>query len=72
MPSGLWPPQVQAIAILPQIYAMTEARWTKDLLIWHLNDPDARRSIALIKPHSSEPRYDSTALAEVLLSAKRC
>ena len=59
------------IAILPQIYAMTEARRTKDVLIRHLNDPDARRSIVLIQPHTAEPRADSSALAEVLLSAKR-
>lgn len=57
------------IAILPQIYAMTEARRTKRVLIRHLKDSDARRSIALIQPHSYEPRADSTALAEVLLSA---
>ena len=59
------------IAILPQIYAMTEARRTKDVLIRHLNDPDARRSIVLIQPHTAEPHADSSALAEVLLSAKR-
>ena len=57
------------IAILPQIYAMTEACRTKGVLIRHLKDPDARRSIALIQPHSYEPRAYSTALAEVLLSA---
>ena len=57
------------IAILPQIYAMTEARRTKRVLIRHLKDSDARRSITLIQPHSYEPRADSTALAEVLLSA---
>ena len=57
------------IAILPQIYSMTEACRTKRVLIRHLKDPDARRSIALIQPHSYEPRAYSTALAEVLLSA---
>ena len=41
------------------------------MLIRHLKDPDARRSIALVQPHTSEPRSDSTALAEVLLSVER-
>jgi len=57
------------IAILPQIYAMTEARRTKRIVIRHFKDSDARRSIKLIQPHSHEPRADSTALAEVLFSA---
>ena len=58
------------IVILPQIYAMTEARRTKRVLIRHLKDSDARRSITLIQPHSYGPRADSTALVEVLLSAE--
>ena len=57
------------IAILPQIYAMTEPRRTKRIVIRHFKDSDARRSIKLIQPHSHEPRADSTALAEVLFSA---
>ena len=57
------------IVILPQIYAMTEPRRTKRIVIRHFKDSDARRSIKLIQPHSHEPRADSTALAEVLFSA---
>lgn len=56
------------IAILPSIYAATEARRGTDVSLHALLDPVARRDIALIQPQMLEPRPGSDILADVLKS----
>ncbi len=60
------------IAILPSIYAATEARRGTDVSLRALDDPTACRDISLIQPLLPEPRPGSDLLAEILRSeAKR-
>lgn len=56
------------IAILPQLYAVTEASRGTDVSLLHLDDPLAMRTIALIQPLLREPRLGSDILSSVLLS----
>ena len=56
------------IAILPSIYAATEARRGIDVSLYALHDPEARRDIALIRPNLPEPRPGGDMLAEFLVS----
>lgn len=56
------------VAILPKIYAATEARRGTDVSLFKLDEPDAKRQISLIQPLSSDPRSGSDALSSVLLS----
>jgi LysR family transcriptional regulator, hydrogen peroxide-inducible genes activator len=56
------------IAILPHIYAATEARRGTDVSLLSIDEPDAKRNIALIQPHLREPRLGSDVLADILLS----
>jgi LysR family transcriptional regulator, hydrogen peroxide-inducible genes activator len=55
------------IAILPHIYATTEARRGTDVALHRLDAPDAKRRISLIQPLLPEPRPGSDALSGVLL-----
>ena len=59
------------VAILPQIYAATEARRGTDVLLQYLDEADARRKIVLIQPLLPEPRAGSDALATVLLNVAK-
>lgn len=60
------------LAVLPSIYAATEARRGTDVSLHKLNDPAAQRDIALVQPQLPEPRLGSDVLAEILQSeAKR-
>lgn len=60
------------IAILPNIYAATEARRAGDIILRAIDDPGASRDIALVQPLLPETRLDGNALAEFLRSeAKR-
>ena len=60
------------IAVLPNIYAATEARRGTDTNLRALEDPAAFRDIALVQPMLSEPRLGSDLLLEILCSeAKR-
>ena len=54
------------IAILPSIYAATEARRATDVSLRVLDDPAASRDIALIQPQLPEPRPGSEVLSEIL------
>lgn len=54
------------IAILPQIYAVTEAQRGTDVQLRRLDWPEARRNIALIQLQSHEKRPGSQALATIL------
>lgn len=56
------------IAILPSIYAATEARRGTDVSLHALNDPAASREIALIQPQLPQTRPGSDVLAEILRS----
>lgn len=56
------------IAVLPSIYASTEARRNADIGLCPLADAAARRTIALIQPLLPEPRPGSEVLAEILRS----
>ena len=56
------------IAIIPSIYAVTEARRGTDVSLRALEDRSASRSIALIQPLLPEPRPGSDVLAEILHS----
>lgn len=56
------------IAILPSIYAATEARRGPDISLRALDDPAATRDIALIQPELPDPRPGSEMLAEILRS----
>lgn len=59
------------IAILPSIYAATEARRSTDVSLHSLNDPIAKRDIALIQSPLPDPRPGSEILAEILQSEAR-
>jgi LysR family hydrogen peroxide-inducible transcriptional activator len=59
------------VAILPQIYAATEARRGTDVLLRYLDEADARRQIVLIQPLLPKPRAGSDALAIVLLDVAK-
>ena len=54
------------IAILPSIYAATEARRGTDISLIAINDPVASRDLALIQPQLPEPRPGSDVLANIL------
>lgn len=56
------------VAILPSIYAATEARRGTDVSLYALDDPAASRDIALIQPLLPEPRPGSEVLVEFLSS----
>lgn len=56
------------IAILPSIYAATEARRSTDVSLHGLKDPTAQREIALIQPQLPDPRPGSDVLADILRS----
>ncbi|MGB0959176.1 MAG: LysR substrate-binding domain-containing protein [Halocynthiibacter sp.] len=56
------------IAVLPSIYAVTEARRGTDVSLHAITDPVACRDIALIQPQLAEPRPGSDVLAGVLRS----
>ncbi|MCT4553196.1 MAG: LysR substrate-binding domain-containing protein [Pelagimonas sp.] len=56
------------IAILPSIYAATEARRGTDVSLHALDHPTARRDIALIQPQLPDPRPGSDVLAAILRS----
>lgn len=55
-------------AILPSIYAATEALRGTDVSLHKIKDPAAKREIALIEPQLPEPRIGSDVLAEILRS----
>jgi LysR family hydrogen peroxide-inducible transcriptional activator len=59
------------IAILPSIYAATEARRGTDVRLHAISDPTACRDVALIQPQLPEPRPGSDVLAEILISEAR-
>ena len=59
------------VAILPQIYAATEARRGTDVVLQYLDEPDAMRNIVLIQPLLPEPRAGSAALASILLDVAK-
>ncbi|MFY0691619.1 MAG: LysR family transcriptional regulator [Paracoccaceae bacterium] len=54
------------VAILPEIYAMIEARRGTDVALRAVRDAGARRQLSLIQPSSTELRPGSETLAEVL------
>ena len=54
------------IAILPSIYAATEARRGTEVCLRALTDPAAMRDIALIHPQYHEPRPEGDMLADIL------
>jgi LysR family hydrogen peroxide-inducible transcriptional activator len=56
------------VAILPNIYAATEARRGTDIALVALDDPTAQRNIALIQPMLPEPRVGSDLLVDILKS----
>ncbi|WP_240686433.1 hydrogen peroxide-inducible genes activator [Aliiroseovarius marinus] len=56
------------IAILPSIYAATEARRGTEVRLYPLDDPAASRDLALIQPQLPEPRPGSEVLADILRS----
>jgi LysR family hydrogen peroxide-inducible transcriptional activator len=56
------------IAILPSIYAATEARRGTDVSLHAIEDPAASRDIVLVQPLLPEARPDSDVLAEILRS----
>jgi len=56
------------LAVLPSIYAVTEARRGTDVSLHALKDAAATREIALIQPLLPEPRPGSDLLAEILCS----
>ncbi|MCT4558940.1 MAG: hydrogen peroxide-inducible genes activator [Pelagimonas sp.] len=60
------------IAILPSIYAVTEARRRDiggaDIRLHPLDDPAAQRKIALMQPQRPDPRPGSDLLIEILRS----
>ena len=59
------------VAILPQIYAATEARRGTDVVLQYLDEHDAMRNIVLIQPLLPEPRAGSAALASILLDVAK-
>jgi len=56
------------IAILPSIYAATEARRSIDVSLLAIDEPTARRDIALIQPQLPDPRPGSDLLVEIIRS----
>ncbi|OUD08514.1 LysR family transcriptional regulator [Marivivens niveibacter] len=54
------------IAILPSIYAATEARRGTDVSLLAISDTAANRDLALIQPQLPEPRPGSEVLADIL------
>ncbi len=54
------------IAVLPQIYAMTEARRATDVVLRPLAEPGARRDIALIQPAGRAAHPGGATLANVV------
>ena len=59
------------IAILPSIYAATEARRGTDISLHALDDPAANRDIALIQAQLPQPRPGSEVLAGILRGEAR-
>lgn len=56
------------IAVLPSIYAATEARRATDVSLYPLDDPAAQRDIALVLPRLPDARPGSDVLAAILQS----
>ncbi len=56
------------IALLPSVYAATEARRGTDVHLIALNDDIARRDVALVQPQLPQARPGSEVLAEILRS----
>ncbi|SHG61106.1 hydrogen peroxide-inducible genes activator [Cognatishimia maritima] len=56
------------IAILPNIYAATEAQRGTDVSLHFLSDDAAAREIVLVQPQLPEPRPGSEILADILRS----
>lgn len=56
------------LAVLPSIYAATEARRGTDVSLRALRDAAAIREIALVQPLLPEPRSGSDLLVEILCS----
>ena len=56
------------VAVLPSIYAATEARRGTDVKLYAINDRSARRDIALIQPLLPEARTGTDVLVEILKS----
>lgn len=56
------------IAVLPQIYAATEARRAADVVLHAIDDPAASRDVALIEPMLREARTETEVLSEFLRS----
>ncbi|MEM8732272.1 MAG: hydrogen peroxide-inducible genes activator [Pseudomonadota bacterium] len=54
------------IAIVPSIYAATEARRGPEVRLFALDDPSAQRDISLVQPQLPEPRAGSEVLADIL------
>lgn len=59
------------VAILPSIYARTEARRGTDVVLLEIADKAARREIALIEGALPISQEESSALAEILTSEAR-
>ncbi|GAA6208360.1 hydrogen peroxide-inducible genes activator [Cognatishimia sp. WU-CL00825] len=59
------------IALLPEIYARTEARRGTDVALRYLAEPEATRKIALMYPHAGAGRPGGTALEEILLDVSK-
>ncbi|MFT6225213.1 MAG: LysR family hydrogen peroxide-inducible transcriptional activator [Paracoccaceae bacterium] len=55
------------VALLPHLYAVTEARRGTDIALRPLNAPGTERQIALIQDHTHAQRPANRALAEVLI-----
>lgn len=54
------------IAVLPQIYALTEAQRGTDIVLRKIQSPDAVRKMALVQPKGRDPLPGSTDLADIL------
>ena len=59
------------VAVLPSIYAATEARRGTDLCLRALSDPSAQRDLSLIQPVLPEPRLGSDILVDILRDEAR-
>jgi LysR family hydrogen peroxide-inducible transcriptional activator len=56
------------VAILPEIYASTEARRSSDLCLRAIASASVERNIALIQPLTREARAGTESLVEILIS----
>jgi len=59
------------VAILPNIYAATEARRAADVVLHAIDDPAATREIVLVEPLLREAGMDTEILAEFLRNEAR-